>query len=243
MRLLIGIATYKRMEKLKRLIRSLDNQTYKEFQVVVVADNNDLKTANDLNDMPGNIHCVVQPNHQFVIGAWNRTIREIFTLASYEYFMGLCDDVELNPTAIEEALRCHQQFFPDTDGVIGFKQLCPGHPEYTFKWFGQTLMGRKFIERYKNVEYKICCPDYYHFCQDEEMYNYAQSLNKFANCEEAILKHYHPGFIKEEIDETHNIIRSGSESPKRFDFCQQKKRIEAQYLWGRDFNLIGGKNE
>ena len=81
----------------------------------------------------------------------------------WDGFIGLCDDVELLPNTLEKAVLLHNQKFFDTDGVVGFAQDCPGYPRYTFKWFGQTLIGRKFVERYRDANYQICCPDYYHF--------------------------------------------------------------------------------
>lgn len=252
MRILIGIATFKRIEKLKRLLRSLEKQTYNNpFLIHIVCDNNDWETFTYLTSIKeeykGFLSFEINDKHEFVIGAWNKTIQrysshhELDTgLHSWDGFIGLVDDVELRPNAIEEIVKCHKNNFPDTDGVCGFAQECYGNKKYTFKWFGQTLMGKKFIERYKEVNYQICCPDFFHFVQDEEMWEYANSLNKFINCPEAILNHDHPAFTGN-IDETHNIIRKGSLSPKNHDFEMQKQRKLKGYLWGRDFNLIGKK--
>lgn len=244
MKLLIGIATYKRIEKLKRLLASLEKQTYDNFIIHIVCDNNDIDTFKYITSLTeyklGHIGCSINKEHKFVSGAWNYVVQNyINTYINFDGFIGLCDDVELKPDALQNIVNTHQVCFPDTDGVCGFKQECPGHQEYTFKWFGQTLMGRKFIERYKEANYQICCPDYYHFIQDQEMYEFAKSLGSFGICSSAILNHYHPGYIKEETDETHNIIRNGNISPKKHDFEMQKKRKEKGYLWGRDFNLIG----
>ena len=245
MKLLIGIATYKRKEKLLRCIQSIKNSSYKNFEIVIVADNYDKQTQTYLYETLGysGFVCEVQPSQEFVIGAWNRIVQRYFFQCSFDGFIGLCDDVELYPESLEHAVKAHQEYFPDTDGIIGFRQECPGHPEYSFKWFGQTLMGRKFIERYATANYQICCPDYKHFYQDEEMYEYSSSLGKFKECESAILNHYHPGFIKTEMDETHTIIRKGPESPIKHDQTIRAMRKNSGYLWGRDFNLIGKLNE
>lgn len=236
MKLLIGIATFKRIDKLKRLLKSLKNQTYQNFRIEVVCDNNDFETSKFLVD--SDIKNYVQNYHKFVIGAWNKIVQQNIN-NTWDGWIGLCDDVELHPNALQIIVNQHKDHFYDTDGVLGFKQECPEHPEYSFKWFGQTLMGRKFIERYAEANYQICCPDYFHFCQDAEMYDYAHSLYKFFSCEGAVLNHYHPGFIKDEVDETHNIIRSGNVSPKNKDFKMQIEREKLGYLWGKDFNLIG----
>ena len=238
MKLLIGIATYQRTKKLQRLLLSLHNSTYKNFDIEIVADNNDLNTSNEIKYLNADMVVKVQPEHKYVIGAWNRIVQENIH-KKWDGFIGLCDDVELKPDALQNIVNMHGRTFPDTDGVLGFKQECPGHPEYSFKWFGQTLMGRKFVERYKDANYQICCPDYRHFCQDSEMGEYAHSLNKFFACEEAVLQHYHPCFVKEEIDNTHNLIRLGKYSPKNHDYKMQKIRKNSGFLWGKNFQLVG----
>jgi glycosyltransferase involved in cell wall biosynthesis len=242
MKLLIGIATYRRIEKLKRCLDSIFSSTYTNYQVVVVSDNNDFETAEFLknSDYP-NLKVDVQPSRQFVIGAWNKVVKEN-VYHDFDGFIGLCDDVELLPSTLEMAFLSHATLFSDTDGVVGFNQKCPGRDDYTFKWYGQTLIGRKFIERYSKANYQICCPDYKHFYQDEEMFYYAHSLGKFAPCKEALLYHYHPSFLPNEKDETHDIVRLGICSPKKYDFDVYTQRRKLGYLWGSDFNLIGDKN-
>ena len=238
MKLLIGIATYKRIEKLKRLLKSLKNQTYDNFIIHVVCDNNDIETENYIKSLEdyklGHIACTVNNKHKYVIGAWNQTVQNyINTYVDFDGFIGLCDDVELPPNTLEMMVKWYRAFFKDYDGVAGFNQECPGHKNYTFAWYGQTLIGRKFIERYKKVNYQICCPFYKHFYQDEELYFYASSMDKFYCCKQATLFHYHPCFISEEIDETHKIIRSGKNSPKQYDIALYNKRRKEGKIWGR----------
>lgn len=239
MKLLIGIATYKRLNKLTRLLHSLQDQTYQNFQIYIICDNKDYETAHYLETW--GISNAVQDSHKFVIGAWNKCIQDKFINGNYDGFIGLVDDVQLRPNALEEIVKCHKENFPDTDGVCGFNQICYGYFEYTFKWYGQTLMGRKFIERYHNVNYQICCPDYKHFYQDEEMWIHALTLNKFQTCPKAVLNHDHPSFTGN-IDETHNIIRKGNLSPKEHDIKVYAVRKLKKYCWGLDFNLIGKGN-
>lgn len=244
MKLLLAIATYKRPEKLLRCLNSIMHSTYKNYDVLIIADNNDFETETlikEISDYPfgGNkLSVVVQPKQSFVIGAWNKAIQEHFINGNYDAFLGLCDDVELKSNCLEQAVRNHQKWFKDGDGVIGLNQECHNHPEYTFKWFGQTLMGRKFIDRYIQAKYQICCPDYFHFMQDEEMFTFANSIGKFMCAKEAILYHDHPSFTGN-TDETHHLIRNGKNSPKKHDFEMQKKRQLKGYCWGKDFNLIG----
>lgn len=236
MKLLIGIATYKRIKKLERCIESIKKSTYKNIlQIEVIIDNNDYETLNFISNRYEEdfslIDCKIQPEHKFVIGAWNRVIQENMD-KEWGGFIGLCDDVELRLNALEEIVKYHKENFPNTDGVCGFAQECYGNEKYTFKEYGQTLMGRKFIERYKEVNYQICCPFYKHFKQDREMYQFASFLNKFKFCSTAILDHDHPSFTGN-IDETHNIIREGVNSPKKHDFDLYIKRNKENKIWGK----------
>lgn len=244
MDLLIGIPTYRRIPKLTRCLNSIYRQDPAiNRKIVVIADNNDRETVEYIQNLKlSNTNVIVQPKHMFVIGAWNRVISENIN-KNWDGFIGLCDDIELYDDALKNIVECHKNNFPDTDGVVGFKQVCENRYDYSFKWFGQTLIGRKFIERYRFVNYAICCQDYFHFCQDEELFIFANSLNKFKDCENAIMNHYHPAFIPSEIDETHNIIRSGPLSPKEKDFKMFKKRQKLGYCWGNDFNLVGREKE
>lgn len=232
MKILIAIATYKRVEKLQRCLNSIFKSTYKNYQILIVADNKDIETKSYIIHKGYNIRVDVQPEHKFVIGAWNKAVKDYFHSGKFDAFIGLCDDVELHPGALKAAVVAMEQNYPDLDGVIGFRQECPDHPEYTFKWFGQTLMGRKFIERYATVGYQICCPFYSHFYQDEEMYKFANSMGRFHCEDDALLYHYHPSFIRTEIDETHNIIRGGELSPKKKDEAIYKRRLNRGLNWG-----------
>lgn len=234
MKLLIGIATYKRLDKLKRLLESLKSQTYQKFTITVVCDNNDYETHDRIINEKwfdlARINTRTQNTHKFVIGAWNFVVKENIPRNDWDGFIGLCDDVELKEDALQKAVDFHKDRYADGDGVIGFNQECPGHPEYTFKWFGQTLIGRKFIERYKDVNYQICCPYYIHLYQDEELHQYASSLDKFYPCKQAILYHYHPGFIKEELDETHKLSRT--QQIRKQDLETFTRRQKEGKIWG-----------
>lgn len=254
MKILIGIPTFKRHVKLHKCLDSVFNSTYKNIEVVVCCDNNDNSSVDYLKEQyfkDGKnpfYDIIVQDSQKFVIGAWNRIVSENIATIQRDYninppieehfgaFLGLCDDIELWPDAIEQSVNRMKTMYPDTDGVIGFNQVCPGRPDYTFKWFGQTLMGRKFIERYKLVDYQICCPAYKHFYQDAEMYEYTKSMGKFFECEHAIMNHLHPSFIGN-IDEAHNNIRFGENSPKKHDDQMFERRQKLGLIWGKSFSL------
>lgn len=238
MKTAVVIPTYKRPEKLDRCLHSIIGQSIgKNLSIYVYADNNDVETKEHAEKHWGQwgIKCFVQPKQSYVIGAWNRFTKEQWD-DKWDAMMWCVDDVELYPNCIEEAVKCMKENFKDGDGVVGIKQVCPGREDYTFKWFGQVLLGRKFVARYP--EQQVCCPAYQHFWQDEEMYEYACSLNKFVSCNTAVLKHYHPGFLPEEMDSTHPLVRGET---FRRDKAVREERQRLGYIWGKNFNLIGEK--
>jgi glycosyltransferase involved in cell wall biosynthesis len=228
----IIIPTYKRLKKLERCLNSIFNSTYQDYRIVIVADNNDADTVILAHRLQNDrIDVLVQPRHLYVVGATNRFCREYID-REWDAYVMLCDDVELTKDCLEKVVAIHKECFPDGDGVVGINQKCPGHPNYTFKWFGQTLIGKPFLRRYKDVDYQILQPDYMHFFCDEELHRYANKLNKFAIAEEAVLYHYHPGYVSEEMDATHNIIRSGDYSPKEHDNKVYEIRQCNHLTWG-----------
>lgn len=247
MKIAVVIPTYERIEKLKKCLLSLSNQTYQNFSIYIYCDNNDKETFNYFANSPLNTwtqyeaikKITVNEKREFVIGSWNKFFSQEFIKSDYDGVAWIVDDVELYPDYLEKCVNAMQQHYPDLDGVIGTSQECPNHPEYTYKVFGQVLLGKKFIERYKEVDYKVCCPDYNHFYQDEEMWSFANKLEKFHFCKDAVLKHYHPGFIKTMLDKTHGIVRQPS--IKNHDNATKKLRIQKGYLWGQNFGLVNTK--
>jgi len=233
MRVAIVIPTYKRKAKLKRCIDSILGGTYQDFLLFVIADNKDYDTEKFVKEQytDRRIYAFTMPSQNYVIGCWN-TFSQHFAFLDWDLMAWIVDDVELYPNCLEEGVNCFKSNFDNLDGVVGLSQECPNHPEYTYKPFGQVLLGRDFINRYPNR--KVCCPAYTHFFQDEEMWSYARGLNKFVECKTAVLKHYHPAFIKNEMDSTHPIVRGKV-------FQQDKKINEDRHsrglLWGRSFEL------
>ena len=232
MKILIGIATYKRPEKLKRLLASIASQSYTNYKVVIMFDNNDSESMFEVVKYYGymDIKWCVRKTQGYVIGCWN----DIHKIQGYDAHLMLCDDVELQEKTLETAV--HALKIAGNDTVIGISQECPGCPTYTIKPYGQTLMGKKFVESFKNVDYQVCCPDYFHWFQDQEMYEYMGSIGKFIYCEEAVLNHYHPCFVREEMDETHNVVRGNEVSG--MDKSTFEERQSRGLRWGKTFDLI-----
>ena len=231
----IIIPTFKRAEKLKRCLDSIIAQTYQDWECLVVINGDDAETPKMLEKIDDKrIWFKTRGWNSYVIGAWNYYFEKFFKKRNRDAVMWVVDDVELKPNCLEEAVKEMRYLFPDLDGVIGLHQECPDTPSYTFKWYGQVLLGKKFIERYEAVGYKVCCPAYKHFYQDEEMYMFALDLNRFSSCQEAQLIHYHPSFLKTNIDEAHNKVRFDIKKQDTNTYVERRKK---GLIWGKSWEL------
>lgn len=238
MKVAVLIPTYKRQKKLTRCLQSLYDQTYKDFDIFVYFDNKDFDNFITFNMIipylppEHELNLIVNDKQEFVVGSWNKAFKELQD--RYDAFLWCVDDVELEPNCLEEAVKCLETNYRDFDGVVGIKQICPGNSSYTFKWYGQCLIGNRFVQRYTSVDYQVCCPAYLHFYQDEELWQYAKSLNRFTNCETAVLKHYHPAFLPEEMDETHPLVRG---KVKKQDDATYRNRKKYNWVWGETWEI------
>jgi len=239
MNIIIAIPTYQRIDKLIRCINSIRNQTYNDWKIILMIDNQDYETfLTYYSPQPENYILPFLARQQTgVITAWNFVFEYLQAnhADSYDAVLWSVDDVEWYPNALEEAVNTMTRLYPDTDGIIGTVQECPGREDYNGTVYGQVLIGKEFIKRYKDVNYQVCCPEYTHWYQDEELWKYACSLNKFTVCETVKLKHYHPGFIKTEKDETHLIPRG---KIKIEDDKTYKQRIAKELIWGKSWELV-----
>jgi len=213
-------------------VNSLRNQTYTDFTTFIIFDNNDVETYNKA-DFGGNIKTYLVREHLYVAGCWNWFTKNCWE-DTMDGMVWLCDDIELYSDCLEQAVSCYNKTYKDFSGVVGLTQECPGHPEYTWKPYGQCILGKDFINLYP--ERQVCCPDYKFLYQDEEMYKFANYLNSFVLCENAKLKHYHPSFMKEEVDETHIIGRV--EDVKARDTKVYLERKRRGLVWGKTYELI-----
>lgn len=234
MKIDIVIPTFKRPEKLKRCIDSIREQSYDFWDCCVIVNGGDKETFDLLTEYERKDERIwfKSPSTRYVIDSWNYFTRNFHNTRNYDAIAWIVDDVELYEDYLERLVADMKREFPDTDGVIGATQVCPGRKDYTYKPYGQVLLGKKFIDRYKEVGYQVCCPYYSHFYQDEEMWMYANSINKFHHSQGAILKHYHPAFVKEEMDETHPLVRG---EIKRKDDLIYKERRAKNLIWGREW--------
>lgn len=174
----VVIPTYRRPEKLRRCLDSLEAQTHPAVRITWIEDE----------------------AREFAIGIWNRTAPQVTDGA----FCYLCDDVELFPDCLEKAARAMEERFPDTDGVVGLHQVNIQGKDGTSQ-SAMGLIGARFLDRFPGR--RPFCPDYSRFHFDSELGQMARHLKRFHFAVDAKLNHYHPAHYRQEIDETHRIVR------------------------------------
>lgn len=134
-------------------------------------------------------------------------------------FLYATDDIVFADGAFETMLAEFNSAFPDDDGVLGLRQERPHHPA------GVGLMGKVFLDRYP--ERKPFYPNYYHFaCQ--EIGWLAEKVERFRPSTTVLLKHFHPGFMKEEMDHTHVEARERRRDDHELIVDRQKLGL----IWG-----------
>jgi glycosyltransferase involved in cell wall biosynthesis len=199
----IVIPTLNRKVKLERCLTSIAKQTYKNIQVHVVED--------------------TQRKQAF--GIWNEFIA---AHKGIQVFCYLCDDTELMPDCIEQAMAV----LPIENGVVGFNQSI--REKNGFCQSAMGIISGAFIRLFKGNP--VFCPDYRSFHADSELGSFARSRNSFYFCKAAMLIHYHPAHYKDEIDETHKLVRNAEVVRKDRETYDTRKRMG--YLWGNDFRRL-----
>ena len=130
------------------------------------------------------------------------------------------DDIEFDVSAIEKAKASFNYHFGhDDDGVIGFSQ------DKDHNQAGVGLIGRRFLNRYPDR--MPFFPSYYHFaCQEIKWL--ADKLGRFYYEPEAMLKHFHPDFYPDLMDQTHVDGRIHRELDHKLIEERKKKGL----IWG-----------
>lgn len=176
------VPTWRRAEKLARMLRSVAKQTARPRQIEVVEDE----------------------AGEFAIGIWNRLAPEVTSGA----FVYVTDDVELDPCCLEAASRTLMEWWPDGDGMIGFNQRNIQGKAGTAQ-SAMGMVGATFLDRFSGR--RPFCPDYSRFHFDTELGLYARSKGRFRFESSASLVHWHPGHYRSELDETHARVRDPDE--------------------------------
>jgi hypothetical protein len=157
---------------------------------------------------------------------WNDHIRK----NNADVYVYINDDVELHPQCLSFVVNEMNTYYPDLDGVIGITQINAPIEQACHGAFG--AIGSKFANRFPDR--KAMCEDFYSFYFDNELYEYAKSVNKFHLSSNATLVHFHPSFTGLKPDETHHSNRIHL----RDDKITNNRRRNKGLLWGRDFTLI-----
>lgn len=196
----VVIATYKRPEKLARCVSSLLD-THDFLRIVILPDNRRVGML--------------------------KLINEEFGRSQADIVLSCSDDMEFFPETIAQVIYAMENKFPDTDGVIGLKQI-----EFDNEG-GLLALGQKFLQRFP--ERQAFCPDYKALYFDTELYDFALGSGLFHFCPDAMVYHYHPSVHPKEMDETHRIGRVLSQN----DGSVYEQRKSKGLLWGKKFDLIG----
>jgi len=138
------------------------------------------------------------------------------------------DDTIFLDNCISNALKDMENL--EYDGVVGFNVAnCPSGQGCNAS---HGMISKKFSNRFPNN--KVFCPEYRVLYIDEELMNYAISVDKFKSSSEAKILHFHPAVTKEKPDSTHIHHRRNKNS----DIVTYKKRKELNLIWGESFETV-----
>lgn len=179
----ICIGTYKRKDLLKILLNSIPKRVADIFIYFDIYDKENYEYFKNI------YKCILFPNHEDgCLEAFNYHAREVLR-NNKKGAIFLNDDMEIEPGAIEALIKCFEEKFPDTDGLVGMNQYLIPTGSKCAAW----LAGRRFISRFPNGE--ILYPEYHGRFSDSELMLVASDLNKFYWCEEAKIKHWQPDSV------------------------------------------------
>lgn len=214
-----------RFKLLQKVIKSLEKQTYKNFQINLVSDGN-IK----LYQMFSKIKCdkvkmILNDINIGWIGTMNKNISE--NIDDFDGFIYGADDIEFQPDCIENAVKNMKGHFPDMDGLVSIKQILSNDAYGCETAFG--LIGNKFARRFPDKN--PFCIDYNHWYSDFEIGLAAKFLEKYYKDETAIVLHH-----RIMTDETRKKSKEKSKGdPKTFE-----RRQKRGCIWGINFSLVNG---
>ena len=190
------IPTRNRWEKLQRCLKSIPRQLPDISLSVIVVCDSDGETVQRLMAMNNG-----QVNRIIFVSKHSGSVfcRNLVTQTVEDALIYGVDDIEFMPNAIEIAIEKMRKYYPDDDGVVGFKYVGSSQSKAA-----TCLVGQKFLRRYP--QRKLFYPEYFHFsCQEIE--RLASKLDKLHFEEDAKIYHYHPMRNHSEMDKTHNEAR------------------------------------
>lgn len=227
---LIVIPTRGRNEKLRKCVKSMECEKWESVHAGIIFDNDEKSWDSiELDDLDINLLYSLR----MILSEWsketecpagsvhcrNSVIME--NRFKNHNVLAAVDDVVFKPGAIDSAIDELYENFPDSDGVIGFRQ--DGN---TYHPTGMFIAGSKFVDRYP--ERQLFCPQYFHFAA-QEIHWHAEKLGKFKQGSEAVcVEHFHQQRPDVEVDQTHIDARKY----KKRDHDLIKARKEAGLIWG-----------
>lgn len=128
MRFSVVIPTYRRRERVLRHVAALSNQTFGDFEAIVVDDGSDDGSAAALRELETAFPlAVIEQKNQGAAQARNAGARA----AQGEVLLFLDDDMEAAPSLLAEHDRCHRE---GADLVVGDMPLHPDSPPGLLSW-------------------------------------------------------------------------------------------------------------
>ena len=145
----IIIPTLNRYKYLHEALLSLENQTYKKFEVIIV-DQSDNFNKDFYNNYELDIKLIYQKN-KALWQARNSAVKK----ARGEYFLFFDDDSQVDSNWVLEHLKCLEYFNADISAGVSKSKIgspIPAHYNY-FRWADQLDTGNVLIKR---EVFKIC---------------------------------------------------------------------------------------
>ena len=205
------IPTRNRLEKLQRTLASIEPEEW--LDTLVICDG-DPKTFDALNGLRTDVRAILKPFRVGAVACRNSAMWHIEDGLLYA-----TDDIVFFNGGVAEAYRQYNEHFPDDDGVLGLRQDKSHHPT------GVAVVGRAFLNRYPDRQ--LFNPAYDHFACQEILW-LAESLGKFKQSDRVLVEHFHPAFLKTEIDQTHHDARAN----KTADMELIENRKALHLVWG-----------
>lgn len=146
----IGITTFKRPEKLINCIRSIFNQTYKDYEIIIGNDDPNQKITSKINDLFSNSKIRIINNDKNLGERDN--MNNLLKIASGEYFIWLSDDDTLFPNFFEKNIINLEQ----NDKVVASYTSYTSKKELSKKENNfQIFEQKEFLENYLSKKIKL----------------------------------------------------------------------------------------
>lgn len=159
-------------------------------------------------------------------------INELLAAVSADVVFLLGDHIVFHERTVEEVLN---RFASNpVIGAVGMR--IENLPPASASPYAFMALSRRFLNRFKmrNGRWEVFCPDYYHFCADTELGEYAESIGAFHFAASATITTHSPAAGNAATDETYRAGRTN----KAADMDIRRKRQAAGLLWGKSFERI-----